>query len=238
VQKFKNFIYESKFDSFSNIIAGEILEIVKGSNMSKRSITRDLNYDEPVSFFLTLNIARSKTFSPAKSKNFKSLPWETINFERRGFVIDANSYVPGNTEEPEVEMFIVISPDAEPGCYETLYFKILDNIRHEMEHLLQKGANRQVGHAVTTKRKTRSAAEESYEYFLLPDEIPSMVSGMHLAAVKKRIPIDVEFEDYLLPFIKSGFVTQDEADKVIKVWLDFAIQHFPTVKVSDKYKSI
>ena len=238
MQKFKNFIYESKFDSFSNIIASEILEIVKGSTMSKRTITRDLNYSEPVSFFLTLAITRSKTFSPAKSKNFKSLPWETINFERRGFVIDANTYIPGNNDEPEVEMYIVISPEAEPTCYQTLYFKVLDSIRHEMEHLLQKGANRQVGHAVTTKRKTRSAAEESYEYFLLPDEIPSMVSGMHLAAVKKRIPIDVEFEDYLFPFIQSGFITQAEADKVIKVWLDFAVQHFPTVKTSEKYKSI
>jgi len=231
MQKFKHFIYESKFDSFSNIIAEEILEIVKGSTTSKRTITRDLNYDEPVSFFLTLSITRSKTFSPAKSKNFKSLPWETINFERRGFVIDANSYIPGNDEEPEIEMFIVISPEAEPTCYQTLYFKILDIIRHEMEHLLQKGANRQAGHAVTTRQKTRTAAEESYEYFLLPDEIPSMVSGMHLAAAKKRIPIDAEFEDYLLPFIKSGFITQAEADKVISVWLDFARKHFPNTKV-------
>jgi hypothetical protein len=232
MQKFKHFIYESKFDSFSNIIAEEILEIVKGSTMSKRTITRDLNYDEPVSFFLTLHITRSKTFSPAKDKNFKSLPWETINFERRGFVIDANSYIPGNDEEPEVEMFIVISPDAEPNCYQTLYFKVLDIIRHEMEHLLQKGANRKSGHEVTTRQKTRSTAEESYKYFLLPDEIPSMVSGMHLAAVKKRVPIDVEFEDYLLPFIESGFVTRAEADKVIKVWLDFARKHFPNTQVS------
>jgi hypothetical protein len=232
MQKFKHFIYESKFDSFSNIIAEEILEIVKGSTMSKRTITRDLNYDEPVSFFLTLHITRSKTFSPAKDKNFKSLPWETINFERRGFVIDANSYIPGNDEEPEIEMFIVISPEAEPTCYQTLYFKILDIIRHEMEHLLQKGANRQAGHAITTRQKTRTAAEESYEYFLLPDEIPSMVSGMHLAAAKKRIPIDTEFEDYLLPFIKSGFITRAEADKVISVWLDFARKHFPNTQVS------
>jgi hypothetical protein len=106
-----------------------------------------------------------------------------------------------------------------------------------MEHLLQKGANRKEGHMVTTRQKTRSSAEESYQYFLLADEIPSMVSGMHLAAVKKRIPIDVEFEDYLFPFIKSGFITRDEATKVIKTWLDFARQHFPTVQVSDKYRS-
>jgi hypothetical protein len=236
MRKFKRFIYESKFDSFSNIIADEILRLVKESSANKRTITRDLNYDDPVSFFLTLHISRSTTFSPAKSKAFKQLPWETINFERRGFVIDANSYVPSGDEEPEVEMSIIISPEAEPNCYQALYFKVLDIIRHEMEHLLQKGANQQDGHIVTTRQKTRSAAEESYRYFLLADEIPSMVSGMHLAAVKKRIPIDVEFEDYLFPFIESGFITREEADKVIKVWLDFAVQHFPTVKVSNNFK--
>ena len=237
MQKFKHFIYESKFDSFSNIIAAEILELVKGSAANTRTITRDLNYDEPVSFFLTLHISRTRTFSPAKSKAFKQLPWETINFERRGFVVDANTYVPTGDEEPEIEASIVISPDAEPGCYEALYFRVLDVIRHEIEHLLQKGANRKEGHIVTTRQKTRTEAEESYQYFLLADEIPSMVSGMHLSAVKKRVPIDVEFEDYLFPFIKSGFITQAEANRVISVWLDFAVQHFPKVKISEKYKS-
>ena len=89
MQKFKKFIYESKFDSFSNIIAAEILELVKSSSTNTRTITRDLNYDEPVSFFLTLHISRTRNFSPAKNKAFRQLPWETINFERRNVDIEA-----------------------------------------------------------------------------------------------------------------------------------------------------
>jgi hypothetical protein len=71
-------------------------------------------------------------------------------------------------------------------------------------------------------------------YFLLPDEIPAMVAGMYAAAVRKKIPLDQEFEIYLKPFIKSGLINDEEFNKVIQAWIKFANQVYPDAKFSNK----
>lgn len=238
IKEFLRFIYESKYDLFSETVASEVLEIIKqGKDGSvKKRICKSTTYDEPVSFELTVTITRSLKFSASKKTGFNEVPWEEINFRNNGFSIDSNSFIPVDASEPDVEISILINPETEPDCYQLIYFKLLDAIRHELEHLLQKGLNRNTQHTGSEVDKERKAAASSYRYFLLPDEIPSMVSGMRLSAEKKGTPIDQEFSDYLIPILQGGFITQDQFDFVIKTWLTFTIKHFPDTKISSKYR--
>jgi hypothetical protein len=237
IKTFSYFIKESAYDSFSEIITSEILRLIKQTN--GREVTYDLSYETPISFDLSLTVSKVNKFSSKKDSHFSQLPWEDLNFEKNGFIVDANSYVPTVSDEiPEVEVIIVINKSAEPSCYEALYFKILETVRHELEHTMQKGFNIRPDRASRPSRKSQQSSQDSYKYFLLPDEIPSMVNGMHLSAVKKRIPIDQEFESYLSAFLESGFMTEQEFEKVMKAWLIFAINKFPTVQISNKYGSL
>ena len=140
----------------------------------------EFEYTDPIEFDVFFVVKRVLSFNPSRTKHFKSLPWEVFNFEETGFSLDANVYIPSesDTDAPTLEMVLYIRPEAEPSSYELLNRKILEYVRHEVEHLLQKGINQQPGHAVTTREKTRTAAETSYRYFLLADEIPAMVAGI------------------------------------------------------------
>lgn len=238
IKRFRHFIYESKYDSLAISVAHDLFAMVKDTAGIKpgRAIHRELTYSEPLNFSLNFIIKRVIQFNPRKSQHFKNLPWEVLNFEENGFVLDANVYIPkiSEDEDPELELVLYISPDAEPVSYEALNHKLIEYVRHEIEHLLQTGINQRTGHLVSTHRKTRNEAETSYRYFLLSDEIPAMVAGMHASAVKKRIPIDQEFELYLKPFVKTGLLTEPEFNKVMRTWIKFAKQVYPNSIFSDK----
>jgi hypothetical protein len=239
IKRFSQFIFESKYDSLASVFAKDLFGVIKKTAGSKlgKEISKEFEYDNPLEFTLSIKLARVKEFEPAKSKYFSRLPWEVINFENKGFAIDTNSFIPkeNEPESPEIEIILYISPEAEPQCYPELNYKLIDNIRHELEHLLQKGINKKTGHIVNTPKAVRTRAQNNYNYFLLSDEIPAMVAGMYASAKKKRIPLDQEFTEYLQPFIETNVISQSEADKVMKTWIDFAKKVYPVAKFSNKY---
>ena len=240
IKNFLRFIYESKYDSLSEDIAKSVMTIITDSArpITKRRIQKTLEYFEPISFSLTLFISRDTIFEPEKRKHFKNIPWEKSNFKNNGFALDANSFIPTNDDivDPEIEIHLIINPESEQSCHRSLYYKLLDAIRHEIEHLLQKGTNVQYSHTGFQVDKNRKSAESSFNYFLLPDEVPAMVSGMRLSSISKDVPIDQEFEEYLAPIKDSGFITDEQFKKVMKNWIKFTIKHFPETKISKKYR--
>lgn len=238
MMRFNEFIYESKYDTFAQSVSRDLFKIIKGTQGTTvgKILRKELSYAEPVEFTLTFIVKRVKQFIPLKSVHFKQLPWEVMNFERNGFVLDANTYSePGpNPDEPEIEVILYVSPDAEPLSYDKIYHKMTEYIRHEIEHLLQSGINRRPGHIVRTPQKVRDRHSSSYRYFLLADEIPAMVAGMHAAAVKKRRPLDLEFEEYLRPLVDTEIISEDEFKKVMRTWINFAKKTYPDSIFSDK----
>lgn len=241
IKTFLRFVYESQYDSLSEEIASEIMSVItaKVSNSVKGRINRTLEYTEPMTFSLSLLVFRSKSFDPKRSELFNSVPWEKSNFQNMGFAVDANSFIFSEelAPDPEIEIKIVIDPSKEPQSHQALYYKLLDCVRHEIEHLLQKGTNKQYNHSGQQVDKNRRESESSYKYFLLKDEVPAMVSGMKLSAEKKGIPLDSEFEEYLSPIRDFGFISDSEMQLVIQKWLKFANKHFPDAKISKKYRT-
>ena len=216
VNSFLGFVNESRYDSLSESIANKIIGFVnRGADGTMIS-----RFSAPVQFTVTVSVARTSTFSPDRSESFKRIPWESINFEKNGFAIDANSQVVDGSDIREVDIVLVIDPKREPENHESIYYKLLDLVRHEIEHLVNNNADHR-------REDDREESQDSYKYFLLPDEIPSMVSGMRLSASKKGIPIEKEFADYLMPILASGFITKDQYDEVMAAWLKFAFSHFP-----------
>jgi hypothetical protein len=91
-----------------------------------------------------------------------------------------------------------------------------DSIRHEIEHKF---------HTNKSQPAQRHAHKDTYRYFLLPDEIPSMVSGLSLSAKREGIAFSAAVANYLTPFVESGFITVDQFDHISQVWSDWANSH-------------
>ena len=204
MKAFENFISESTVDSTSSKIALDIINVIKRlSGQAKMNLT--LEYRSLANAIIHLTVIRGAL--PAGCAG-----WEQINFKRHGFSLDSNSYIqPGSPIGINVDLYI--SPASEPACYSQLEYDMIDAIRHEIEHRF---------HAADAQPAQRHARKDTYRYFLLPDEIPSMVSGLLLASKREGIPFLTAVANYLTPFVESGFITVDQFDHISKVWSDWA----------------
>lgn len=91
--------------------------------------------------------------------------------------------------------------------FQDIYFKILEDIRHELEHIMSQkpGGNRGLSRA---------------EYYIDKGEVPSMVRGLHLKAKKMKTPTEEIFRQELNPYLKSAEITPEEYDIILSAWRD------------------
>jgi hypothetical protein len=138
--------------------------------------------------------------------------WERHNFEKYGFCLDANTYIP-REGSPGINIEVTINPLAESDSLNDLSSFLLDTVRHEIEHI------QQVDRRNPEQRKIH---QSSYRYFLLADEIPAAVEGLRLLAKRQGIDLNTAIDNYLAPFQKSGFMTDTESAEVKQAWLRYA----------------
>jgi hypothetical protein len=203
------------------------------------SVFSGMSFIEPFNFNLILNVRRDTDLSTHSDSHFNSLPWEKINFDNLGYAIDANTKMSkSKLKIPSITIHIVLNPKLEPLLYSKLFFRLIDILAHETNHLDQLGLNRDPFNVNVSSNHDRDSAKKSYRYFLLPEEIESMVEGMYTRSKVQNINLDKIFDDYLLPFIESEYINKSEYLKVMQVWIFHALEVYPDCKFSNKVKSI
>lgn len=207
MKTFESFTTVSKLDAAARSIAADITNIIKRFP-GKVQLDLSLDYTRLANLIVHLRVTRGRLPSG-------STAWEKLNFKRHGFALDANTYVP-QAGHPGTNIDLVISPEAEPACLGPLEYSMIDTIRHELEH---------AQHRAKPNSLNRRSSDQSYQYFLLDDEMPAMIAGLALAAEQEGTSLQTAISAYLTPFVESGFMTVDEFDKVIQVWLDYANSH-------------
>jgi len=226
----RKFKHEPEYDRLSETIARQVCRTIETTD----NLETTFDFEEPLEFTLILTVNRTTTFNAKRTIEFKNLPWESLNFKNKGFAINSKSYVPEDAV-PEIEVIVHVSDTLGPQGYSILYYKLIDDIRHEIEHLLQQGINKSPTHAVRVNQSTRDKAQSNYKYFLMANEIPAMVSGMHASSSARETPIDSEFEEYLIPFLEYSIINKQQFLKIMKSWLDFAKQTYPKLRTTNKY---
>ena len=203
------------------------------------SVFSGMSFIEPFNFNLILNVRRDTDLATHSDSHFNSLPWEKINFDNLGYAIDANTKMSkSKLKIPSITIHIVLNPKLEPLLYSKLFFRLLDILTHETNHLNQLGINRDPFNTYVSNNHDRDLAKKSYQYFLLPDEIESMVEGMYTRAKAQNTYLDKIFDGYLLPFIESGYINKSEYLEVMHAWIFHALEVYPDSKFSNKVKSI
>lgn len=174
----------------------------------------------------------------SNDSHFSKMKWQHLNLENNAYVLTGNVFMTdGNI--PELEIVMAIDPNREsPTMYKKLYYKLLNTISHELNHLNQKGWNRDYDNVVPSSMNIRKLNGNGHGYFLLPEEIESMVKGMYHQSKAQNIPIDVLFTQHLQPFVDSGFMSQDKMIKIIEKWISHSLKYYPFAKMSNKYQHI
>lgn len=244
IMSFLQFINEDYDDTsdFINSLALKLLKKIQ-SNYTEESDTYSsfsgMEFTTPFKFDLNVDLRRSSKPSIKTDSHFKGLPWEEINYLEDGYAIDANTRMnPNDLLIPEIKIVIILNPKEEPHVYTKLHARLIDILTHETNHLNQLGINYAPANADPSKKEIRNSAKKSFKYFMLPDEIESMVEGMYASSKFQNVPLDSVFDDYLLPFVKSKYVSKSEYNIVMNTWVKYALSRYPDAVFSAKVKKI
>lgn len=133
------------------------------------------------------------------------------------FIID------GHVDEDAATVYIeiAINPAKEPDCYNELSYELRDVVRHEIEHLTQRGWNQNPA----KKRRRNFAvrgriqkAGEYYKYYKLADEIDANIQGLYNKAKSMKKPFKEVVMDFINNRISRGIIPKEKATSVYNAW--------------------
>lgn len=234
---FLEYISESRDPGHSRFIkyADDVINILTKTETSGDSYVevRELEYSDGNMFDIVVQFKRDSDPDLNKDSHFNRLSWERINFDHYGFAIDANTRIDKmDLMVPEIIITIIIDPTREPKLYTELKYRLIDIISHEFNHTDQIGWNRKPFNVRPSSNRDRNSAKSSFEYFLLPDEIESMVEGMYIRSKEQGVQIDKIFDKYLYPFLMSRKIDKDQYLKVLHAWISHTLENYPDAKLS------
>lgn len=224
---------------FNTDLAEKIISEIRDNSEHQDFSLSGMEFTEPFKFSLNVDIRRNAEFKSSSDAHFKSLPWEKFNFNRDGYVIDANTTVSDNPKViPSVEIIMVLDPSKEPDLYDKLHARVLDVLIHETNHLTQTGINKNPTGEDKSDQHEREKAKEGYKYFLLKDEMESMIEGFYASSQHQDIPLDNVFKDYLEAFVRSDYISKDEYTDVMHKWITYASEQYPEANFSEEAMAI
>lgn len=239
--QFINESLESK-EEFVKRLAQTLITKIRTSSMEESteySVFSGMEFIEPFTFDLIVNVRRDSSPDLEEDSHFEDLPWEKINYDKLGYSIDANTRMSRDKSSvPKIIFHIILNPRKEPLLYSKLQYRLIDILAHETNHLDQLGMNRDPFNSHVSSKDERESAKKSYRYFLLMDEIESMIEGMYQSSKEQGCPIDQVFDDYLIPFIESGYMSESEYKHVMQVWVTRAVELYPDATFSNQVDNI
>lgn len=136
----------------------------------------------------------------------------------------------GNADEDAAIIYIelTINPASEPQCYIDLAPEMRNLIRHEMEHLTQRGWNtipsKEMRRNDVTRVKIQSDPGSYYKYYKLKDEVDANLHGIYAEAKTRKIP----FADMITRFLEDkeskGIVPANKKQEIYRLYKNRAQQ--------------
>lgn len=205
----KTIIIEGRYDFITGKIVRDIITVMKKS----------IGYPEGDFLKLTLPYALDGTEEYVIKHNGVSFDVD-VNIIRREGGYKVESYK--IDEEDTIQINIALDPEYEQQYYENVYYKLQEDVRHEMEHVLQDYG---IGDRPISPGETGD--ETTYEHHSYLHEIPAMVQGYYRRAkLQRRSLYDIMVED-LDDEIAKNNITKEEAGELLRIWTLYAKRRLP-----------
>jgi hypothetical protein len=135
----------------------------------------------------------------------------------------------------EDSLVIEISLDELYGksFYEEIIYKINEDVRHEIEHLLQEMG---VGDREVTDLKNSSEYETTFDHHKDKGEIAALVHGFYRRAKLEKKPLDTIMLGDLQKSIVDGKITPTEADELLQLWVNYSMKNLPKAQYTQKLR--
>jgi hypothetical protein len=200
---------EGRYDSFVRQITKDIFYNIKQTEGDLDNPTTfylpedDFYYHESdVEFDLILTVMR--VYGPIKNKN-----------KEVDFIVD--TYI--DTEDSLV-MQIIIDENYGEKVYEELFYKISEDIRHEIEHYVQEMGRKDKRYKQREQPliPNTAAYKTTFDHHRDPSEVEALVHGFSRRAKLEKKPLDLIMRQDLDLEIDSGNLKEKEADILFSIW--------------------
>lgn len=205
----KTIITEGRYDAITGKIVRDVMSVVKKSK----------GYPKGELMSLILPYALDGTEEYVIEHNGVEFSLE-LNIRRKEgkFKVESSKI----DEEDVIEVNICLDPEYEEQHYQNLYYKLQEDVRHEMEHVLQ-----DFGIGDRPDPVPETGEETTYEHHSKIDEIPAMVQGFYRRAKLQRRPIDDVIIEDLDNEIALNNITKKEAEYLFNLWMNYVKRRLP-----------
>jgi len=214
-----------RYDSLTRRISNDIFSEIKKSE-GKLGITRlELPWD--IDQIPTYNHKSGLVIEVALVINRTK---DTILYGNRELPYYVFTYL---AEDDSIVVEVSLDELYGKSFYEEIIYKINEDIRHEIEHLLQEMG---VGDRESLELKNSSNYETTFDHHKDRGEVAALVHGFYRRAKLEKKPIDTVMLEDLNKDILDGRITVEEGDKLLQLWLIYSISNLPKAQYTPKTK--
>ena len=227
IKSTKQILSEGRYDSFTRMISKDIVKSVKETEGDMEHTHQiDLPYDITGEEEYTFNF-KEKSLG-IEVELFINRTEDEISIGHREVPYYINSYV---SEDDNLVMEMVIDESYGRSYYEEMFYKINEDVRHEIEHYLQNiFKDRQQPLQDTADYNTTLA------HHMDPSEVEALVHGFYRRAKLEKRPLDVVMLEDIQKDIQDGNLTPEEGDTLLSVWVKYAVNKLPKAQYSNSFK--
>lgn len=134
------------------------------------------------------------------------------------FILDGET----DDQNSVIYLYLYLTPGSEPSAYPEIAIDLRNLIRHEIEHLTQRGWGEKQGKRMRrnekVRRKIRSNPELYYRYYKLKDEVPANLQGLYSEAKSRKMPFKEVVNNYLDKKVEQGIIPAKEKMGIYRLW--------------------
>lgn len=129
-------------------------------------------------------------------------------------------------DDSTIYLEISINPEFEPGCYSSIIPELRDVVRHEIEHLTQRGDYEKPGKFMkdnqVMRQRINSDPNLRYKYYKLKDEVDANLQGLYAKAKTLKRPFHEVVMGYLDRQTSRGIIPENKKMEIYNIWKDRA----------------
>ena len=132
--------------------------------------------------------------------------------------------ISGDADDESATIYLELSvnPRFEPQCYSGINPELRDIVRHEIEHLTQRGWNEKQGKLMKHNQVTRKRIELDpnlrYRYYQLKDEVDSNLHGLYAKAKSMKKPFSEVVVEFLDKQARKGIIPDNKKREIYNIW--------------------
>ena len=132
--------------------------------------------------------------------------------------------ISGDADDESATIYLELSvnPRFEPQCYSGINPELRDIVRHEIEHLTQRGWNEKPGklmkHNTVVRKRIEADPNLRYRYYQLKDEVDANLHGLYAKAKSMKRPFTDVVMDFLDKQARKGIIPDNKKREIYNIW--------------------